>query len=32
MTEKNELRAMLAALRARQGEMVELLRAFVECE
>jgi glutamate carboxypeptidase len=32
MTEKNKLREMLGALRAREGEMVELLRAFVECE
>jgi glutamate carboxypeptidase len=32
MQEKNKSRGMLAALRARKGEMVELLRAFVECE
>ena len=32
MRETAQWRAMLAALRAREGEMVKLLRAFVECE
>jgi glutamate carboxypeptidase len=32
MMKKSALREMLAALRKREGEMADLLRAFVECE